>query len=122
MTDLVGLLRRLGVPALFLELMVLAYRHIFILLESARQIRQAQSARLGYATGANAWRALAALGGSLLVRTTWRSRQIHQALLARGYEGELRCLEAQHNWSLRNLLCGSLGGVIILTLALWPPR
>lgn len=121
MTEIVGLLRRLRVPELFLELMLLAYRNIFIFLENIRQIRLAQAARLGYTSVGNSWRSLAALGGNLLLRTLYRSKQLHLALLARGYDDELRYLEEQYTWSLRNLVCGGSIGLLALTLAFCLP-
>ena len=121
MTEIIGLLRRLRVPELFLELMLLAYRHIFIFLENVRQIRLAQSSRLGYSSVVNAWRSLAVLGGNLLLRTFRRSQQLHQSLLARGYDDELRYLEEQYAWSPRNLLCGGTIGLLALTLAFCLP-
>ena len=47
LTEIVGLLRRLRVPALLLELMVLAYRQIHVFSEVAGQMRSAQVSRLG---------------------------------------------------------------------------
>ncbi len=121
MTEIIGLLRRLRVPELFLELMLLAYRHIFIFLENIRQIRLAQAARLGYSSLGNSWRSLAALGGNLLLRTLHRSRQLHRALLARGYADELIYLEEQYEWSPRNLIFGGSIGLLALTLAFCLP-
>lgn len=121
MTEIIGLLRKLRVPALLLELMLLAYRHIFIFLENVRQVRLAQAARLGYSSVGNGWRSLAAVGGNLLLRTFRRSRQLHQSLLARGYDDELRYLEEEHVWSLRNLVGGVSIGLLALTLAICLP-
>lgn len=121
MTELIGLLRKVRVSALFLELMTLAYRHLFLLLEALRQIRTAQAARLGYATHGNAWRALSGLGGYLLIRTFARSRQLHLALLARGYQDEIRYLEESHPRSPGNLVAGTLVGLMLLWLALTLP-
>jgi len=121
MTELIGLLRSLRVPTLFLELMTLAYRHLFLLLDALRQIRTAQAARLGYATHGNAWRALSDLGGNLLLRTFTRSRQLHLALLARGYDDEIRYLEEDLPRSTGNLVVGTLVGLVFLCLALSLP-
>lgn len=121
MTELIGLLRSLRVPMLFLELMTLAYRHLFLLLDALRQIRIAQTARLGYATHGNTWRALSDLGGNLLIRTFTRSRQLHLALLARGYDDEIRYLEESLPRSPGNLVVGTLVGLVFLGLALSLP-
>ena len=45
---LYSVLRSLGVPQLFIELIELTYRYIFVLEETAGQIRLAQTSRLGY--------------------------------------------------------------------------
>lgn len=121
MTEIVGLLRRLGLPALFLELMILAYRHIFIFLKIAQEMTVAQSSRLGYSTTRNSFRSLAALGGNLFLRALRRSRQLHQALLARGYQDDLRYLEDQHAWSPRNLVGGTMFGAAFLSLSIFLP-
>jgi cobalt/nickel transport system permease protein len=121
MTEIVGLLRRLRVPTLFLELMILAYRHIFIFLQITNEVTVAQSSRLGYSTTRNSFRSLSALGGNLFLRVLRRSRQLHQALLARGYQDDLRYLEEPHAWSPRNLVGGALLGAAFLSLSIFLP-
>ena len=47
MTDLIAVLERLHCPSLFIELMLLIYRFLFVLAELASSISTAQKARLG---------------------------------------------------------------------------
>ena len=47
MTEILDVLKRLHFPGLFIELMLLTYRFIFILMEGASAIMTAQKARLG---------------------------------------------------------------------------
>jgi len=121
MTEIIGLLRRLRVPTLLLELMVLAYRQIFVLLQIASEMRVAQASRLGYATPGNSCRSLAALAANLYLRVHNRSRLLHRALVGRGYEDELRWLEPEYAYSSRNLFLITVAGCGFLTLALLLP-
>lgn len=115
LSEIAGLLRTLGLPRLFVELMVIAYRQIFILLDAFSQIRTAQEARLGYRSFKVSWRSAAELAGNILIKTVVRARHNHQALLARGYDQELRFLSPRRHLSRWHLLgAGSLGSFFIL--------
>ncbi|WP_432821551.1 cobalt ECF transporter T component CbiQ [Trichloromonas sp.] len=118
MTEIIGLLRRLRVPVLLLELMVLAYRQIFVFLQIARKMRVAQASRLGYATTGTSFRSLASLGANLFLRAHHRSQLLHRSLVCRGYEDELRWLERDYPRSNRNLLlaAGVGGGLLVMAL------
>lgn len=118
MTEIMGLLRSLGTPKLFIELMTIAYRQIFIFLEIAGQIRAAQEARLGYTSTKAAMKSLAKMGANILLSTLTRARHNHQGLLARGYGDELLFLSPRQNWSIRNLLGAGIAGIVLIALAL----
>lgn len=118
MTEIMGLLRSLGMPKLLIELMTIAYRQIFVLLEATGQIRAAQEARLGYASTRQAMRSLAGLAGNILLRSLSRARQNHQGLLARGYDSELLFLSPRHHRSPRNLIAAAGTGIALVALAL----
>lgn len=93
MVDLLAALRRLKIPKLFIEMMSLIYRFIFVLLETANIMFTAQNSRLGYSSLSSGYRSLAALVSTLFVRAYKRSEEIYTALEARGYDGELNVLE-----------------------------
>ncbi|MBE0503075.1 MAG: cobalt ECF transporter T component CbiQ [Desulfuromonadales bacterium] len=115
LSEIAGLLRTIGVPRLFVELMVIAYRQIFILLDAFSQIRTAQEARLGYRSFKVSWRSAAELAGNILIKTVVRARHNHQALLARGYDQELRFLSPQRHLSRWHLFgAATLGSFFIL--------
>lgn len=84
-------LRSLGVPKLFVELLELTYRYIFVLEETTQQIRLAQLSRLGYQGGF-----ARQLGDStlLLSRTFILSQieadKLYLGLQSRGYEDEVQ--------------------------------
>ena len=118
MTEIMGLLRSLGAPKLFIELMTITYRQIFIFVEIASQIRTAQEARLGYISARTTMKSLATMAGNILLSTLTRARHNHQSLLARGYGDDLLFLSPRHNWSTRNLLAAGITGLILIALAL----
>jgi cobalt/nickel transport system permease protein len=118
LTEVVGLLRRLGAPRLLLELMVLAYRQLFSLLQVAGEMTVAQQSRLGYASLGNSRRSLAALAANLYLLTHQRSRQLFHALLARGYEDELLWLERDIPLPAGQLALATATGGVLVALAL----
>jgi cobalt/nickel transport system permease protein len=90
--DLVHGLRRLGVPKPFVEVMLLTYRLIFVLLDTAAQGMRAEAARLGFAGGRQRCRSAALLAGGLLQTALGRARRLEAGLAARGYRGDLPVL------------------------------
>ena len=116
MVDLLAALRRLRLPTLLVELMGLVYRFIFVLLETANTIYNAQNCRLGYSSLSTGYRALGSLVSMLFIRSYKRSNELYTALEARGYEGELNVLEESYekHWSWYVL---ALAGNVILVLS-----
>lgn len=112
--DLTEQLRRWHAPALLVELMVLVYRFIFVLLETARDIQVAQDARLGYSSARRGLGSAAMLASGLHLRSQARARELFRALSARGYDGELRMLTTRPGWSSRNLLAVGLSQALLL--------
>lgn len=81
-------MRRLKVPKDFVELFVLCYRFVFILLEEAGAMLEAQQLRLGYGSVERAFKDLGMLIGQLLIRTLLRARAMEEGLSLRLYDGE----------------------------------
>lgn len=79
MVDLIAFLRRLRMPEVLLELMVLCYRMLFVFSEAVRDTRTAQTARLGYATPRLALRSLGSLAANLTVQIWQRAHALHVA-------------------------------------------
>lgn len=92
MVEILGLLRALRVPALFLELVTLVYHSIAIFLITAEQMYVAQSSRQGYTSLRATFRSLAHLVVNLFSRSQQHARWLYTGLLARGYTGELPIL------------------------------
>lgn len=95
LTDLVPPLRRIGIPAGIIELILLMYRLIFVFAERALTGRRAQAARQGYSRFDRGVRSLGLLAGNLFQRALEQARRLEIGLAARGYTGELRVIEPE---------------------------
>lgn len=100
MVDLTNTLRKMRVPALIIDLMVIMYRFIFVLIETAEIIYTSQSSRLGYINVKTGWRSMGTLLASLFIRTCRRSEDLFTALSARGYTGDMKVLETRYAFSV----------------------
>lgn len=87
--EILHILRKLGCPALLIELLLLMYRFIFVLLQTASELWIAQKARNGHHSWRISMRSLGQLIGQLLHNTLERYRQLSMTLASRGFTGEL---------------------------------
>jgi len=92
MSDLLPALRRLRVPAAVVEVASVVYRLLFVLLESLRTVREAQTARMGYSSLRRSYRSSGALAAAVLTRSWDRARRLQEGLAGRGMETGLRVL------------------------------
>lgn len=83
----------LKVPKGFIEIMMFAYRYIFVLFEDAMVIYNAQKNRLGYSTPRRGLSSFGTLAGSLTLKAFERSQNTTIAMLQRGYDGNMPMLK-----------------------------
>ncbi len=95
--DLTQALQSLRVPRLLVAVIASMYRYSFVLVDEAMRLNRARVCRSGEGGGRRSggpvpWRArvLGNMVGSLFIRTYERSERVHMAMLARGYDGEMR--------------------------------
>lgn len=87
---LIGM-RKLGVPKLFVGQLSFLYRYLFELIEQGQRLRRARQARLvGRGSVKLRVRSAAGMVAMLFVRTLESAQRIHQAMLARLYDGQIR--------------------------------
>ena len=115
--DLLALLRRLRVPELLLELMVLCYRMLFVLRQAWDDGVTAQSARLGYHGWRHAWRSTGLLAGQMAVQVWQRASALQMAAEARAWQGSLRFLPGAFPAARRQTVLAALAGALLLALA-----
>ena len=83
--DVIAGLRRLGVPATAVWLVVLTYRYLFLFFSELRRLLWAREARsAGDRRLRAAWRELGGLSGTFFVRTLDRGERVHRGMRARG--------------------------------------
>jgi cobalt/nickel transport system permease protein len=92
MSDLLPALQRLRVPAAVVEVASVVYRLLFVLLDSLRTIREAQTARMGYSSFRRSYRSSGALAAAVLTRSWDRARRLQEGLAGRGMATGLRVL------------------------------
>ncbi len=85
-------LQRLGVPQLFVTQLLMLYRYLFVVAdEGSRMVRSVQ---LRSGSGqVLALRVYGSLVGHLLLRALDRAERVHRAMVARGFDGEVRLAE-----------------------------
>ncbi len=90
-SDLLAALRALRVPLVFVVVLAMAYRYVFVLLELVQDLILARRSRtLRALPGPEQRRWLASALAVLLQRSLRTSEQVYQAMTARGFRGEPR--------------------------------
>jgi cobalt/nickel transport system permease protein len=124
--DLIHALTHLKVPKVITAIIAFMYRYLYVLYDEAVRLlraRQARSARIPgqKAGGTLAWRARSAgnIAGQLFIRSYERADRVYNAMVARGYRGELLTSNPHrmndHDWNF--LIAGVLGLLIIQWIA-----
>jgi cobalt/nickel transport system permease protein len=90
-SDVLKSLRSLRVPQVFILVLSMTYRYIFLFLHTANGILLARKSRVvGRATGAEHRRWITGTMGNLMSRAFKMSNDVYAAMLARGFTGEAR--------------------------------
>jgi len=97
-------LRALHLPKLFVGVLSLMWRYLFMMVDQTGRLLRARSSRSGTIPGQPGlkpggtlrWRAqvTGGLAGNLFLRSLERSDRVYSAMLSRGYDGEQRSLAA----------------------------
>jgi cobalt/nickel transport system permease protein len=87
--------RRLHVPGLAIQLLLLTYRYVFLFSDELGKLRIALRLR-GYRNRASAhsYRTIGHVTGTLLVRSFERAERVSQAMRCRGFDGQFRSLRS----------------------------
>jgi cobalt/nickel transport system permease protein len=82
-------LEKMGVPQVFVVQLLFLHRYLFVLVGEASRMVRARSLRSFQGKGSS-MRVFGSMAGHLLLRTMDRAQRIHQAMLCRGFDGNLR--------------------------------
>ncbi|WP_227762074.1 cobalt ECF transporter T component CbiQ [Zhaonella formicivorans] len=119
MVDLIWVLKKLKTPGLFLELMGLIYRFIFVLLDTAGRMYISQATRLGYASWRNSYHSLGGLVVNLFGKSLQKSRELTVTMMARCYTDAINVLDNEYVLSKRNLAVIGFIDLAMVLLALY---
>jgi cobalt/nickel transport system permease protein len=93
MIEIFSILKSLGLPDFLVELSMLIYRYIFVFLDQAAMIHNAQVMRLGDAGIRNSLNSFSMLSSVLFLRAWEQGERLIIAMDARCYDGRLNTME-----------------------------
>lgn len=115
-------LTHLRVPTILTVIISFLYRYLFVLTDEVMRMLRARQARSAAAAGVRsggsvAWRARIAghMAGQLFLRSYERSDRIYNAMLSRGYRGELMTIHP-HHFHRSDLVIGGLSIVALILM------
>jgi cobalt/nickel transport system permease protein len=127
-------MRALHLPKLLVAIIGLMWRYLFVMVDEAFRLMRARQARSGISAldtgskkmkstgkvgGSISWRARVTgnMAGSLFIRSLERSDRIYNAMLARGYDGEIRAMPqpgiSAVGWASLAIGLGLLGALLL---------
>ncbi|HLV80196.1 MAG TPA: cobalt ECF transporter T component CbiQ, partial [Chthonomonadaceae bacterium] len=116
-SELLSALRALPIPRLFLHVLAMTYRYLTVLLQAAADMFVARRSRAaGRASGTQGRAFLGVSIGALFGKTLALSEEVHAAMLARGFRGEMHTL-AERRWRARDTVW-LLGALLVAALAI----
>ncbi len=93
-THVLKALRVLRVPVVFVVILGMTFRYIFLMLQTARDMFESRQSRMvGELEGADSRRLAAASVGVLLAKTLGLSNDVYMAMQSRGFRGEVYTLD-----------------------------
>lgn len=92
-------LRSIGVPKVYVLVMDMCYRYIFLYMDVVRDLYIAKKSRsMKSLSMADEWKWVGGRIGYTLIKTLDMSDKVHKAMMSRGFTGEVRIM---HNFKMR---------------------
>ena len=102
--QLIYIMQKMKVPGIVTDLSALIYNTIFIMLGTVNKMYFAQKSRGGYSHFSSSIRSLSLLLSNLFIIYFNKITRTYNAMLARGFNGQLQVLEEDYPVSLRNIV------------------
>jgi cobalt/nickel transport system permease protein len=84
--EILGVLQRVRLPWIFVTLLALMYRYLFVLVDEAERMERARRSRTFDRKSRRSWKSVATLVGQLFVRSSERAERVYAAMCARGWK------------------------------------
>ena len=117
-TDILGVLRKLHLPEIMIELMLLIYRYIFVMLHLASAITTAQNSRLGNRNIHTARKSFVAMISSVFILSVKRSNALYDAMESRCYDGTIRVLSEDYPAKFSEILIITIFELLLTALTI----
>jgi len=117
--DLLKGLRHLGIPQVMILILSFMYRYIFVLVDEVMRLQQARDSRNFGGSRLHHLKTIGNMVGTLFIRSYERGERIYAAMLARGFDGQVRTL---HKLSFRQAdayFSAAFSLVLILPYVIW---
>jgi cobalt ECF transporter T component CbiQ len=120
-THVLKALRILRVPVVFVVILGMTYRYIFVMLETAQNMFEARKSRVvGSLNGSESRRIAAASVGVLLSKSFYLNAEVYLAMQSRGFRGEVYTLD---DFAMRGKDWLALAGFLLIAVfAFWLGR
>jgi cobalt/nickel transport system permease protein len=121
--DLLKAMRVYRVPEVFIVIISMTYRYIFLLLRIVENLFLARASRtVGVTTGSERRRWVGATAGNLLSKSFKTSSDVYQAMVARGFTGNVRTIQRfvmrDEDWLFLTTAIVLLGSLLLFDLSL----
>lgn len=100
--DFCAALQKIGIPKVMTTQLLMLYRYIDVLMEEAMKLKSSVASR-AYGKKSLPIKLWTRIMGNLLLRTVDRSKRIHHAMLARGFDGHIPT-ETSFHWTSKDSL------------------
>jgi cobalt ECF transporter T component CbiQ len=116
--SLLGALRGLGVPRIFVLVIGMAHRYVYLLLGAVTEMYESRKSRSAgqQPHDREARRFVAATAGALVGKASHLAEEVHQAMAARGYRGDAKALHASRLSAVDAAFMLSAAAVSVLVL------
>ncbi len=109
-------LEKIGVPRVFVVQLLFLYRYLFVVSNEA--VTMMRSAALRSAGRSLSFRVYISMISHLLLRSMDRADRVYRAMIARGFDGEVRVLrQSAFHWPDAIFVCGCL--ILFLLARIW---
>jgi cobalt/nickel transport system permease protein len=119
LADLLKGLRQLHVPHVIILILSFMYRYIFVLMDEMMRMKQARDSRNFGGSRLYQLRIIGNMIGTLFIRSYERGERVYSAMLARGFDGEVRTIRTLRFSRNDVYFAVSFGLVLIMCGVFW---
>jgi cobalt/nickel transport system permease protein len=114
--QLIYIMQKMKMPGIVTDLTGLIYNTIFIMLETVTKMYSAQKSRSGYCRFSSSLRSFSLLLSNLFIVYLNKITRTYNAMLARGFNGQLQVLEEDYPVSIRNIVLIIIFNLVLVAL------